>query len=295
MRRAATLMAHYEDVRRVPPGDRRLGVALSRFLVAFLDAIGADDVHVIVPGHQAWPNPIHVRVVRRREGGHALTLQYGPKDRKGDPWTPESLKQVALKGDRGLLDNVVQWGNPFLAGQVRGLVWWGGKGLWDLADGESAGAARLAWEAAHGSTTWGWHFKGRKKGPWYEADGVTPVKGRNLPEARQALTTRVLVEAAIRFKRIETPPQEFLMDVLRNRGKASMTQAIAYHLLEDPMGPGLTKEVASQLTGCTTWKTLESARKGYLRNNPAAPRWPVGRARSAQVDRISPMSTFSHH
>lgn len=122
--RAAVIVAHYENVRRVAPDERRLGAALEGFLGA------------IVPELARGEDGVYVHLDKQGENGRALnffgvemprgvfvTLQ-ADKDETGEPWKEDGVRRRALKGDLGLLRNPSAWTNAFFAGVARSrLVW----------------------------------------------------------------------------------------------------------------------------------------------------------------------------
>lgn len=294
--RAAVIVAHYENVRRVAPDERRLGAALEGFLSALVPALGRgeDGVYVHLEKQGEYGRALNFYGLETAKGVF-ITLQ-ADKDEKGDRWTEENIRRRTLKGDLGLLRNPSAWTNAFFSGVARTrLVWYGSAALWSKCDREGAGTARLAWEALAGhGRPWEWEFRMRDSAPWYVGDGHEPNPASRMSEVRSAWCREVRHRAVKLFPSIWTPPLDFPLEVLRDRGPARPLQAVAYYLMEHPMGPGLRPEAAARVSGSSR-RELVRALDGYLEHNPQAKRWPRTRAKPWEITDIQPGETMAHH
>lgn len=82
------------------------------------------------------------------------------------------------------------------------------------------------------------------------------------------------------------------MEVLRNRGEARPLQAIAYHLMEAPMGPGLRPEAAARVVGSDR-REMVRALGGYFEHNSGAKKWPVSKAKPWEITEIRSGDTMA--
>lgn len=293
--RAAKIVAHHEDVRRVSPDEPRLGPAVEGFLSAMVAEMdrGAEGVYVHLERQTDFGRPLHMYGQMTSEGPKVIV--------KGDTtngqltWTRERLRDAALASDRGLLAVPSAWVHPYFAGSARSrLVWWGSPALWQQCGADGADAARLAWEALRGGRTpWKWEFELKEQEPAY-IDGRTPNPLSIMSEEREEQCVEVRRRAVEIFADIWTPPDELPLRVLRERGEARPLQAIAYYLVEDPMGPGLGMVAAARATG-SAWRTLDDSLKMYLKRFPGARRWPEGRPRGHEIKEIRPGGLMDHH
>lgn len=294
--RASVIVAHYENVRRVAPDERRLGAALEGFIGAIVPELarGEDGVYVHFEKQGEYGRALNLFGVETRKGVF-FTLQ-GDKDETGEPWTEEGVRRRALKGDLGLLRNPSAWTNAFFAGVARSrLVWWGSPALWSKCDREGAGAARLAWEALAGhGRPWEWEFQLRDVALWYVGENQAMNPASRMSGVRDEWCREVRHRALKVFSSIWTPPGDFPLEVLRDRGEARPLQAIAYHLMEAPMGPGLRPEAAARVVGSDR-REMVRALDGYFEHNPGAKKWPVNKAKPWEITEIRSGGTMAHH
>lgn len=295
--RAALIVAHYENVRRVPPDQRHLGQALEGFLRAVVAELGCGDegVYVHLEKQGEYGRALNFYGLQTKDGV-LVTLQ-ADKDEKGEPWTEEAIRRAALKGNLGLLRNPGAWTNAFFVGVAKSrLVWWGAPGLWSKCHRDGAGAARLAWEAIvdHGRP-WEWEFLLRDKEPWYVGKDHAPNPLSRISDTRQDWCRDVRRRALKLYGSIWTPPMDFPLELLRESAKGTTApEAIAYYLMEHPMGPGLSPEGAARVTGADR-RDVKRGLLRYIEKNPKAKRWPKQKARPWQVVEIRPESTMAHH
>lgn len=295
--RAGLVVAHYENVRRVPPDQRQLGRALEGFLRAFVAELGCAE------------EGVYVHLAKQGEYGRALnfyglvedeevlvTLQ-ADKDHKGEPWTEEAIRSATLEGELGLLRKPDAWTNAFFVGVAKTrLVSWGSPALWSHCYREDAAALRLAWESIvdHGRP-WEWEFGLKDKEDAYLGQAQVGNPRSRVSDTRQDWCREVRRRALRLFQQVWTPPMDFPLELLHDRAKGTTElEAIAYYLLEHPMGPGLSPEGASRVTS-NGRRELKRARDSYLRKNKKASRWPEEKARPWQITELRPESTMAHH
>jgi hypothetical protein len=295
VQRAAAIVAHHEDVRRVGPEDIRLGAALERFLLS------------VVPEMGLGSEPLHIHLRKESEYGRdmhffGLDLPKGPSVTvKADPgptgkavWTISELRALCAADDRGLLRAPSAWVNPFFAGMARTrLVWWGSAELWSQCGRMGADAMRLAWETLHGSAPWEWFHYGSKERPGWDPITRKPTAESVLSTERLDVCREVRELALELFPKIVTAVEHIPMHILRHRRSAGHLQAIAYYLVEDPMGPGLTKSAAALATG-TEPTVFSRSLEGYFANVPNARRWPKKRPKAHEIKEIPLASTMAH-
>jgi hypothetical protein len=82
--------------------------------------------------------------------------------------------------------------------------------------------------------------------------------------------------------------------VLRDRGDARPLQAIAYYLMDHPMGPGLRPEAAARVVGSDR-RELTRALGGYFEHNPDAKRWPIRKPKPWEITEIRSGDVVAHH
>lgn len=294
--RAGLIIAHYENVRRVPPNQRQLGEALDGFLSAFVAELGCgeDGIYVRVPKEI----PTYGRDLNFYglvKDGEPVVALMADKDETGNPWTAESIRRATLSGKKGLLKNPDAWSNAFFVGAAKTrLVNVHSDLLWKHCGDEKAGTLRMAWEAitAHGRT-WEWEFVLKDADPAY-VGGVANLRSA-LSDVRWDWCKQARERALDLFETVWTPPLDFPLEVLRDSAKGTTpSEAMAYYLMEHPMGPGLRPERAARVTRSGR-RELSKARDRYLEKNPSAKRWPKEQAKPWQITEIRPESTMAHH
>lgn len=294
--RAAFIVANYHNARRIANGDRAYGAAFKGLLEAITAELGRKgaEIHALMEKDSNAIGEIQFfgLVV---EDIPRVTFQLSPAP-DGAAWTTDRLRAFAVKGNGGLLDQPTAWMDPRIEGAARMFIWWGSPRLWGKAAAPEAEAVRLAWETiADHSRTWWFEqvYRLDQSAPWYDANG-DDIAGMNLDEARFERMREVRERALDYFPRIWTPPEDLPLSVLRDAIEASPLQAIAYYLMESPVGPGLSPTQASRAVG-RNWREMKKALSKYLEYYPKAARWPKRRPRPYEIREIPVGDVGEHH
>jgi hypothetical protein len=240
----AHIVAHHDRTHRWPTHEPGLNEAFVEFLEAWMPHAQERRLHVRLPPTDAFRRSVHVfAMYDEARRATLVTLEINDTYRRTTtPVDGELLEKAALAGDRGRLDDDALWPDPRLQGLLTGFVWWGNEHLWRHCASSGRRASRLAYEVLSG-TPWETRFAtGTMPAPG-DIDRLSRI-GRRASEIRDRLMRRT---------------QAIPIRVLRDRGEATMAQAIAHYLVEDPAGPRMSWRDAAHHTGTKEWRTLYAA------------------------------------